>query len=81
MKIELLGGKIRGEKETQGVGREIFGKVGMPDSFRSAPFKPAQKSGGAVRDNLGVRDQNSSPPVYWRRGGLAGMPAKFLFIF
>jgi hypothetical protein len=31
MKIELLGGKIgflRGEKETQGVGREIFGKKG-----------------------------------------------------
>jgi hypothetical protein len=57
------------------------GKTGMPGPFRPTPFKPTQKRGGAGRANLGVRVQNSSPPVYWRGCGLAGMPAKYFFFF
>jgi hypothetical protein len=55
------------------------GKTGMPAPFRPTPFKPAKKRSGVGRANLGVRVQNSSPPVYWRGCGLAGMPAKIIF--
>jgi hypothetical protein len=55
------------------------GKTDMPAPFRPITFKSAQKRSGAGRANLGVRVQNSSPPVYWRDCGLAGMPGNFFF--